>query len=145
MSGEFDENLKFELLAGSFSVASPQLKIFHNSILNLSKIVERICTAGSEVAVINGQDVPIVQIHSSLTLPRKLTYFGTSEEMRKLEIHMEKTDRTGSPVQSVEVSKQVPTSEVGDLDENQSSTTPVKGNDRSQAGTSKVLTFEEKV
>jgi hypothetical protein len=58
---------------------------------------------------------------------------------------MEKADRTGSPVQSVEVSKKVPTSEVGDLDENQSSTSPVKGNDRSLAGTSKVLNFEEKV
>jgi hypothetical protein len=76
----------------------------------------------------------------------KVTYFGTSEEISKLEIHMEKADRTGSLVQSVEVSKQVPTSsEVGDLDENQSSISPVKGNDRSQAGTSKVLTFEEEV
>ena len=58
---------------------------------------------------------------------------------------MEKADNIGSLVQSVEVSKQVPTSEVGDLDENQSSTSPVKGNDRSLAETSKVLTFEEKV
>jgi hypothetical protein len=142
VSGEFDENLKFGLLVGSFSVSTPPLKIFHNSILSLSKIVDKICTAGSDVAFITGQDVQSVQIHSSLTLPMKVTYFGTSEEMSKLEIHMEKAD---SPVQSVEVSKKVPTSEVGDLYENQISISPAKGNDRSQAGTSKVLTFEEKV
>jgi hypothetical protein len=151
VSGEFDENLQFGLLVGSFSVTAPPLKIYHSSILNLPKIVERICTAGSTVAVITGKDVPIVQIHSSETLARKVTYFGTSEEISKFKIHIKKAGKTGSKVQSdlKEVSNQIPSSEVRSLDENQSSTSPFKVDssqflNRSLAGSSKdFLTFEE--
>ena len=119
MSEQFDENLKFGLLVGSFSVSPPPLKIFHNSILNLPNIVDRICSPRSEVALISGRDVPIVQIHRAEALARRVTYFGTSGEISQFKIQMKVgSARTGSGVLVKEVLNQV--------DENQSSTSPVK-------------------
>lgn len=119
VSEQFDENLKFGLLVGSFSVLPPPLKIFHNSILNLPNIVDRICSPRSEVALISGRDVPIVQIHRGEALARRVTYFGTSGEISQFKIQMKVgSARTGSGVLVKEVLNQV--------DENQSSTSPVK-------------------
>jgi hypothetical protein len=118
VSEQFDENLKFGLLVGSFSVSPPPLKVFHNSILNLPNIVDRICAPRSEVALITGRDVPIVQIHKGEALARRVTYFGTSGEISQFKIQMKVgSSKTGSGVL---------VKEVLNLDENQSSTSPVK-------------------
>jgi hypothetical protein len=68
------------------------LSLFQSSISNLLNVVEKISPPFSTVALIS--DLGFVKVHSD-TLTRKVSYFGHSEELKKMESSLQKRSRKG--------------------------------------------------
>ena len=160
--------MKFGLLVGKFSVLSPPLNVYHSSIASLSNIVEKISPALSSVGVISDMSASLIQVHSDI-LSRKVTYFGSGEEIHKLKTQLQK--RTAGKVSQVRticpmncLCSVIPETQVVEIDEeiqnktvpytapeialvDLSTTSPFKsviaGNVRKQGQSSNMRSFQE--